>query len=175
MKARVERFGAHLSWLVVLAAASGCKSESSAPAAAGAASSTTSNAGAATGEGPCTVVTPAEAAATLGVPTFGAPEVSAAPPVTICEFPDAKHGPALTLRFETGRTLQDFATIRKVHDSMGQKTVDYPGLGDAAATFTLGPIAAITFLHKGTVIMLEGSHLLPDRLAALARTIASRR
>ena len=152
-------------------------------------------------DGPCTVVTPAEAAAVLGVPTFRAPQVSVRPGITDGLFPDGERDPGLGdfplptadlfLRFETGQTLHDFANLRGAIDSSmlrdhwGRKTVDYPGLGDAAATFTLGPVdaaatstlgpvAAIISLYEGTIIRLQGPFP-HDRLAALAKTIASRR
>jgi hypothetical protein len=181
-----------LAATLVLMAVGGCKSESSAPAAADA----PSNADAAVVDGPCTVVTPAEAAVVLGVPTFRAPRVSVRPGITDCGFPDGERDPGLGdfplptadlfLRFETGQTLHDFANLRgaidssMLRDGSGQKTVDYPGLGDVAATFTLGPVATfgpvvvIIFLHKGTIIRLQGPFP-PDRLATLARTIGSRR
>jgi hypothetical protein len=164
--------------LLCLAAGLGCKSEStSTPAGAGQAAPSSSGPppAAATGGSTCDVVSPAEAAGIVGLPSLEKPEVTSVPPVTMCTFSDGKRPMALVLRFETGRTLQDFALIRKGHDDHGEPTKDYPGLGDAAASFTLGPVTGITFLHKGTVIMVQGSHISLDGLGTLARKIVERR
>ena len=131
--------------------------------------------GAPAGKGVCGVITPAEASQALDVSSFDTPSSVTIASVTMCTFSDARRAHDLTLRFETGRSLQDFGTILRLAQNMGEKTAPYSGLGEAAATLTLGPVHGITWLQNGTVILLEGSHFAPDRLATLAKTIASRR
>jgi hypothetical protein len=166
-----------LACLLVLAAQAGCKSRSS-DSGPGASRATP-------GANLCGIVTPGEAAEVLGVASFEVPQISAVrplgrkpegtAPVTMCTFADARHTTELKLRFETGRTFDDFIAMRKLHDEMGQKTIDYPELGEVAATFSAGPINGVTFFQRGTIVMLEGSHLETGHLAALAKMIAARR
>jgi hypothetical protein len=121
---------------------------------------------------PCTLITAAEAAAAIGVATLSPPEVQLVPPVTICKFAEGRHS-GLTLRFETGRTLADMPTIRKGHDEHGQKTSDLAGLGDTAFTSSLSDLNEVSFLSKGTVVlvMARAPH---EKLEALSRILISR-
>ncbi|MGH7439981.1 MAG: hypothetical protein ACRENE_30190, partial [Polyangiaceae bacterium] len=164
---------------LVAIASSGCKRDSSAAGASSEATATVASPapapGAPAGKGVCGVITPSEASQALDVSSFDTPSSVTIASVTMCTFSDARRAHDLTLRFETGRSLQDFATIVKLAEKTGEKTATYSGLGDAAATLTLGPSNGITWLQNGTVILLEGSHFTTDRLATLARKIASRR
>jgi hypothetical protein len=163
-------------------APSGCKSDPSgagSAAAAAAAIATVASppppGGPPAGKGVCGVITPLEASLALDVSSFDTPSSVTIASVTMCTFSDSRRTHDLTLRFETGRSLQDFGTIVKLAERSGEKTAVYSGLGEAAATLSLGPANGITWLQNGTVILLEGAHFSPDRLATLARTIASRR
>jgi hypothetical protein len=135
-------------------------------------------AAAAAGGGRCDIVSSTEAATALGLPAFEAPEAQVIAPVTLCTFRGEKRKgvmrDSLIVRFESGRTVSDFALIRQGHDRAGEKTVTYSGLGDAAATFSFGTVQGITFLTKGTVIMLSCSHVTSEQIVALAKTIATR-
>ena len=183
MKRWIAALETGLALLVALVtlASSGCKSDSSGAGAAAAAAAVATvaspppAAGAPAGKGVCGVITPAEASQALDVSSFDTPSSVTIASVTMCTFSDARRTHDLTLRFETGRSLPDFGTILRLAQNMGEKTAPYSGLGEAAATVTLGPVHGITWLQNGTVILLEGSHFAPDRLATLAKTIASRR
>jgi hypothetical protein len=121
----------------------------------------------------CSLVTPAEIGSLSGLEGLGEPTVAVRMPVTLCTFSNPAREMALTLRFEVGRTASDFAEIRKLHDQMGQSTTELPGLGDAAASFTVGGYGGVTFLHAETVVLVSGPAPL-DRLVAVARKIIER-
>src|SRR5262249_36437317 len=140
---------------VALAAAFGtaaCKGSSSdsgaATGAATVAAAAITAAAAANGSALCSLVSASDAASTLGVPSLQPPKTESAPPVTICKYSDGKYDGALTLRFETGRDLSQFATIRKGHDDNEQPTTDLPGLGDSAFKFSLSTINGVSVLGK---------------------------
>jgi len=159
--------------VVTVLAMVSCRNSTHSEAAASTASATSAAASVAAAASPCTLVSPAEAAAALGLPALKAPEIQSVPPVTMCSFDGENRSGALTLRFETGRSLGDMATIRKGHDDNGQPTTALPGLGDAAFTFSLGPIHGVSTLGKGTVVLVMG-HSPLDKLEQLARTILQR-
>ncbi|HVW24922.1 MAG TPA: hypothetical protein VHC69_06100 [Polyangiaceae bacterium] len=122
---------------------------------------------------PCSLVSPNEAVGVLGGPALTGPETTSVPPVTVCKYSNGKYSGALTLRFETGRTLSDFGIIRKGHDENGQKTSDLSGLGDSAFKFSLPPINGVSMLGKGTVVLVQGEYP-QEKLAQLGRLILER-
>jgi hypothetical protein len=79
------------------------------------------------------------------------------------------------VRFEVDRNATDFATIRKNHEEAGQPTKDYPGLGDAAATVSMGgrPLG-VTFLYKKTVVFITTVLAPVEKQIALARIVLQR-
>jgi hypothetical protein len=154
-----------------------CKSSSSdsaaAAASATAAAAAITAAAAANGNALCSLVSPSEAASTLGLPSLQPPTSEGVPPVTVCKYSDGKYPGALTVRFETGRDLSQFAVIRKGHDENGQPTTDFPGLGDAAFKFSLSNINGVSMLGKQTVVLVQG-HESHEKLAQLERLILQR-
>ncbi|MCL2447486.1 MAG: hypothetical protein FWD17_00910 [Polyangiaceae bacterium] len=174
MKARSGRFAIAVAAFLALAAAASCKSQSSAPGSGGAPSGATPPQVTEAEARDACLVTAAEAAAAVGVPSFEPPKVTTRPPITDCMFIDAKATAEVGIRVEAGRTLEDFTSMRKQRDDSGHKMTDYPGVGEAAATFVAGRIAEILFAHKGRVILVH-SYMLPlDRVIPLAKTIAAR-
>jgi hypothetical protein len=121
----------------------------------------------------CSLLTPAELGSLSGLEGLGEPTVAVRMPVTMCTFSNPTSATAVTLRFELGRSASDFVEIRKLHDQMGQKTTDLPGLGDAAASFTAGGYNGVTFLNAGAVVMVSGPAPI-DHLVAVGRKIIER-
>jgi hypothetical protein len=125
---------------------------------------------------PCSIVSIQEVESTLGVQGLQGPEIGGESPVRGCSFTRAPLNlPAVTVRFEIGRDAADFAKIRKYHEEAGQPTKDFPGLGDAAATVSMGDKAlGVTFLYKKTVVFVTTVISPIDKQIALARMVLSR-
>jgi hypothetical protein len=125
---------------------------------------------------PCSIVSIPEVESTLGVQGLKGPEVMGEWPVRACSFTRAPLNlPAVTVRFEVDRNAGDFATIRKNHEGAGQPTKDFPGLGDAAATVSMGDKAlGITFLYKKTVVFVTTVISPIEKQIALARMVLQR-
>jgi hypothetical protein len=124
----------------------------------------------------CSIVSIPEVESSLGVDGLKGPDVGGEWPVRACAFTSAPLNlPAVTVRFEVGRDAADFATIRKNHESHDQPTKDLPGLGDAAATVSMGdrPVG-VTFLYKRTVVFVTTVKAPIERQIALARMVAQR-
>jgi hypothetical protein len=125
---------------------------------------------------PCSIVSIPEVESTLGVQGLQGPEIAGEWPVRGCSFTRAPLNlPAAMVRFEVGRDAADFAEIRKNHEKAGQPTKDFPGLGDAAATVSMGdkPVG-VTFLYKKTVVFVTTSHAPIEKQIALARLVLQR-
>jgi hypothetical protein len=158
-----------------------CKKDPS-PAQPESAAASTAASGAATGlDGrqalpSCSIVSIAEVESTLGVQGLRGPEMQGEWPVRSCAFTRAPRNlAAVTVRFEVGRDAADFATIRNNHERAGQPTKDLPGLGDAAATVSMGdkPLG-VTFLYKKTVVFVTAVVAPIDKQIALARIVLQR-
>lgn len=124
----------------------------------------------------CSIVSIPEVESTLGVQGLKGPEVGGEWPVRACSFTRAPLNlPAVTVRFEVDRGAADFATIRKNHEEAGQPTKDFPGLGDAAATVSMGDKAVgVTFLYKKTVVFVTTVISPIEKQIALARIVLQR-
>lgn len=171
-----------LATTVVAAVLSGACSKDPSPAqpasSAAAAESTAASAGPSGRQAlpACSIVSIAEVESTLGVQGLKGPEVDGEWPVRRCAFTAPPLNlPTVTIRFEVDRDAADFATIRKNHEGAGQPTTDFPGLGDAAATVSMGgtPLG-ITLLYKKTVVFVTTLKAPIDKQVALARVVMQR-
>lgn len=125
---------------------------------------------------PCSIVSIPEVESTLGVKGLQGPDVGGEWPVRACSFTRAPLNlPVVTVRFEVGHDAADFAKIRKNHEGAGQPTKDFPGLGDAAATVSMGdkPVG-VTFLYKKTVVFVTTVTAPIEKQIALSRIVLQR-
>lgn len=121
----------------------------------------------------CTMVPPADVAATIGIPNLKPTDAKTSGNITLCMFGDGESSSLLVIRFESGRHRADMDQFRAGHEGMGQQAADLPGLGEAAFTFSVGDHRNVSTLYRGLLISLSSTGS-SETLEALARKIIAK-
>ena len=121
----------------------------------------------------CSMVPPAEVAATMGIPNLKPTDAKTSGNITLCTFGEGESPSLLVIRFESGRHPGDMAQFRAGHQGMGQQAADLPGIGEAAFTFSVGEHRNVSALYRGLLISLTATGS-SETLEALARKIIAK-
>lgn len=118
----------------------------------------------------CSLVSPAEVGAALGIADLKEPEVTPAGSVTLCKYGSGKSQMRVMLRYETGDSVSTMALSRKGFDEHSQPTKDVAGLGEGAFSSGDASMSSLAFLAGTTGVLIVSADPL-EKQTALARVI----
>jgi hypothetical protein len=133
---RARRLAAASALLAAGLSIGGCNSAGTDHASAGSGASASAQAPGSAAQADCGSVSADRVKTALGI-TVSAPTADKQGNTVVCQYAAGGNPMQVSIRFETGSTLEEMQSLRKTGDGTGVKSHDLTGLGDAAYTTSL--------------------------------------